>query len=407
MAPLLELAIQVLLGSATTNELSPAVRAGYNHLAENTVATKSLGGIGLSSVSWGFNRMDVFAIGSHGDVQHKYWDGYQWRPSVTDLESLGGEAATSPAAVSWGSDRLDIFNVGKDGNLYHQYWDGKSWQPSFKSWESLGTNLNTSHPLAVTAWGSNRLDVFGIGSDDSGRDALWHKYWDGSSWHPDGSGLESLGGELVSGPAATSWGKGRLDIFALNKHGDLMHKFWDGSNWIGWERIGEDFSSTPTVTSWGENRLDVFGIRSDSKLYHKYWDGSQWSDWEDFGGPLHGTVAATSWGPNRIDIVGWGRDDGHYHYKYWDGHQWNPSAEGWSSKAGKFVSSPSVVSWGQDRLDIYGIWDDNQLAHQTWYGTGWYPEYAEWEKLGGSLTTFSPEDSEEERSAMKLDLKKG
>jgi hypothetical protein len=391
MAPLLEVAIQVLLGSATTNKILSPFRAGYNQVAQNIEAVKSFSGISISSISWAFNRQDVFAIGTQKDVQHKYWDGYQWGPSVTDLESLGGEAATPPATVSWGPNRADIFTVGQDGDLHHKYWDGGSWQPSDKGWETLGGNLSTDYPLTATAWGSNRLDVFGIGPDNFGHDALWHKYWDGSSWRPDGTALESLGGPFVSGPAAVSWGHNRIDVFALNKYGDLLHGFWDGSNWVAWELFGRDFTGVPTAISWGENRLDVFGLRSDSKLYHRYWDGSQWSDWEDFGGPFSGTVAATSWGPNRIDLVGWGRDDRQYHYKYWDGYQWNPSGEGWSSKKGSFASAPSVVSWGKDRLDIYGVWDeagDHQLAHQTWYGSGWYPEFDVWEKLGGNLTTF-------------------
>ena len=41
---------------------------------------------------------------------------------------------------------------------------------------------------SVVSWGSNRLDVFVMGTDS----ALHHKYWDGSSWHD----FESLGGVI-------------------------------------------------------------------------------------------------------------------------------------------------------------------------------------------------------------------
>lgn len=40
---------------------------------------------------------------------------------------------------------------------------------------------------------------------------------------------------------------------------------------------------------------------------------------------------------------------------------------------------------GKDRLDIWGVTDSNKLAHQTWYGSGWYPGPNTWEILGGSL----------------------
>lgn len=111
-------------------------------------------------------------------------------------------------------------------------------------------------------------------------------------------------------------------------------------------------------------------------------------------------------------------EDWHYYYKYYDGYQWNPSEQDWSAKGGDFSSAPSVVSWGENRtsfpmysntlnsscrtppvvllvklmsmltsgLDIYGVTSDHQLGHQTWYGTGWYPDFAAWETLGGNLT---------------------
>jgi len=37
-------------------------------------------------------------------------------------------------------------------------------------------------------------------------------------------------------------------------------------------------------------------------------------------------------------------------------------------------------------LKSFGITEDSQLGHQTWYGSGWYPESG-FEKLGGEYTT--------------------
>jgi len=64
----------------------------------------------------------------------------------------------------------------------------------------------------------------------------------------------------------------------------------------------------------------------------------------------------------------------------------------WYPKGGDFISAPSVVSWVKDadqRLDIFGVTSDNQLGHQTWYGSGWYPGSNEWEKLGGPLEAYA------------------
>jgi hypothetical protein len=47
-----------------------------------------------------------------------------------------------PAAVSWGNNRLDIFGLGTDNQMYHKAWDGQSWLPSAKDWELLGGTFN-------------------------------------------------------------------------------------------------------------------------------------------------------------------------------------------------------------------------------------------------------------------------
>ena len=120
----------------------------------------------------------------------------------------------------------------------------------------------------------------------------------------------------------------------------LGHKYWDGSNWSTWETIKTEFVfyDTPAVISWAENRLDVFAVDRYGELAHIYWTGSQWDE-ENLGGALIGTVAAVSWAVNRIDIVALGADH-EYHYKYFDGSNWSD----WFAKGGNFSSAPSLVS---------------------------------------------------------------
>lgn len=393
MAPFIHLTTQVLLslrGTDITSEKyaaqTPACRHPPKQLSYEIHST-------LAAISWGYNRMDVF--GSHpstGEISHKWFDGYQWGPSVDGLESLGGiKFASAPSAVSWGADRTDIFAIGSLANsqLYHKYWDGHSWQPAEMDWEGLGGDLHDQFPLAVTSWAVDRLDVFGIGQDGE----LYHKYWDGSVWNPSGDQLERLAPdfEFNSGAAAVSWGHNRIDVFAIGAEENMVHIYWDGSQWSEIEDFGGSFHghTAPTAIARAKNRLDVFAVdRYSDTLAHKYWDGSQWSDWGALGGKdldLQGTVAATSWGENRMDLVALG-GDGQYYYKFWDGHQWNPSVSDWYPKNGSFVSSPAMVSWGENRLDIYGVDSEDQLGHQTWYGSGWYPAEDKWEKLGGPLS---------------------
>ena len=326
--------------------------------------------------------MDVYANDGLSDyVSHKWWDGHQWGPSASKLETLGGNLSTAPTAVSWGKDRMDIFAASTKGLLYHKYFDGHSWQPSNADFEKLAIGFDASYSLSACTWGPNRLDVFGIGPGK----AVIHKYWDGYNWRPERS-PENLDGYFTSGPSAVSWGPNRLDIFAVEASGYVQHKYWDGTQWVGWDYLGgPQFFDTPTATSWGPNRIDLFGVGVDGVVYHKTWDGSQWLEWEDMGQSFAGTVGVTSWSVNRLDVVALSESDGGYYYKNWDGTRWNPDLRGWYPKKGNFSSSPAVVSWGPNRLDIFGIDDKAALAHQTWWGEGWYPGPDQWESLGGPI----------------------
>ena len=41
-------------------------------------------------------------------------------------------------SVAWGSNRLDVFVLGTDRALYHKWWNGSSWGPSLTGYEYQG-----------------------------------------------------------------------------------------------------------------------------------------------------------------------------------------------------------------------------------------------------------------------------
>ena len=47
----------------------------------------------------------------------------------------GTVGPASVAAVSWGANRLDIFGLGTDNQMYHKDWDGQQWSAG---WQPLG-----------------------------------------------------------------------------------------------------------------------------------------------------------------------------------------------------------------------------------------------------------------------------
>jgi hypothetical protein len=144
--------------------------------------------------------------------------------------------------------------------------------------------LTTSGP-AVSSYVSNRLDLFIRGTDK----ALWHRWLD-RGWHE----WESLGGILTSGPAAVSgiWEdslggtltKRIISVFVRGTDNALWHKWFDGS-WHDWESLGGVLTSGPAAVSWDKNRIDVFAGVADTILGRTLWDGSSWHDWEEWPYP--------------------------------------------------------------------------------------------------------------------------
>jgi hypothetical protein len=296
--------------------------------------------------------------------------------------------STSGPVVAWGPNRLDAFVIGTDSALYHKWWNGSSWGPSLTGYERQG-GICISRP-EVVAWGPNRLDVFVIGTDS----ALYHKWWNGASWGPSLTGYERQGGICIGPPKAVAWGPNRLDVFVIGTDSALYHKWWNGSSWgpslTGYERLGGICTSPPEAVAWGPNRLDVFVIGTDSALYHKWWNGSAWgpsvSGWERQGGVCTSPPKAVAWGPNRLDVFVIGTDSALYH-KWWNGSSWGPSLTGWQSLGGVCTSPPEVVAWGPNRLDIFVIGTDKALYHKWWNGSSWGPSQTGWERLGGICTS--------------------
>jgi hypothetical protein len=148
-------------------------------------------------------RIEVMATGSSGLIYWRSRGGGAWLNRWSSLGAPfgGGAFDSAPAVVSFGDKTFDVFGLGTDGQMYHRHFDGNRW---VAAWESLGGPAKgkafVCAPAAVAgvsrggAWGPNRLDVFGLGTDGQ----MYHRYFDGKQWLPIAS-WEALGG-----PRATS-----------------------------------------------------------------------------------------------------------------------------------------------------------------------------------------------------------
>jgi hypothetical protein len=326
---------------------------------------ESLGGTVVSppaTVSWGPDRLDVFALGTDHALWHRWWDGANWG----GWESLGGVLTSPPEAVSWGPDRLDVFALGTDHALWHRWWDGANWG----GWETLEGVL-TRRPQAVS-WAPDRLDVFGVGMDN----AVWHTWWDGTAWGK----WESLQGSVFSEVMAVSWGPDRVDLFALGTDNAVWHLWWDGTGWGTWESLRGSLFSEPRALARQPDRLDVFAVGGDNAVWRQWWDGSQWRGWEPLGGSVFLPPSVASWSPNRLDVFAVGTDSA-----LW--HDWTAQADGSVRRNAAKVSQAErdklrdAILALDARLypDGVSLWDKQDAIHQATHVHGG-PAFLPWHR---------------------------
>ncbi|MBJ7598359.1 MAG: hypothetical protein JF922_09780 [Candidatus Dormibacteraeota bacterium] len=247
---------------------------------------------------------------------------------VPTWDSLGGALSGGPGAAAWASNRLDVFGRGTDSGLWHRWWNGSAWG----GWESIGGVLAAGTAPAAVSWSFGRLDVVVQGSDG----AVWHTWFEGNSW----GGWESLGGHVTSSPSVASWGSGRLDVLARGDDNGLWHRWFDRGVWSSWEPLGGGLAAAPGATGRGPGALDVFVKGTDGQLWHLWWGASGWWGWEGLGGQVASAPAASSWGSGRIDVVALGPTHELRHL-YWSG-QWSL----WLSRGGSGTSDPALTSPG-------------------------------------------------------------
>ena len=263
------------------------------------------------------------------------WSGWQGAPGATN---------GSPSVTSTSTGRIDLFTRGSGNALYHTWFDGTSWQPS----ENLGGSLS-SDPASLSG-ANGQLDVFARGQDQS----LYHTWFDGTTWH----WWEPLGGSLKSAPAATSSASGRLDVFAQGPDSALYQKSFSSGTWSSWTRVGGSLTSKAAVVSSSAGQIDAFARGQDFAMYHlsSTDSGATWGSWERLGGYLTSAPGVASWGTGRLDIFALSRDNAVYHM-WFDGMSWIR----WNSLGGSATSDPAATSWGAGHIGLFARGQDQTI----------------------------------------------
>lgn len=263
-----------------------------------------------------------------------------------------------------------------------EYWDGANPEYArrnngFSDWDSSPGGALNSSPGAAS-WGRGRIDAFALGTDDQ----MWH--WDGTRW------ALPIGGTLRRvNPAATSWAPNRLDVFPVGTTGRVLHSYWNGSGWGGYEDLGVPPSGLMANTgvaaaSWGRGRLAVYATNAQGRVFQKLYDeqpgGRGWGGWTALptGVRTNDSPAAASWAPGRIDVFVRGNDsalwtisrDTHLPAMGWFNHT---GRRGWGSLRTLIESAPAVASWAPGRLDVFArsLGTTPRLVQMTRSDGGW------------------------------------
>lgn len=243
----------------------------------------------------------------------------------------GVNFVSAPAAVSWGVNRIDVFAIDANAHLGHLFTTNGGVSVGVDDWGTLPAPYYFWSKPEVASWGAGRLDVFVRGANFSaGVSLIFHRSWDDgadSGWVP--MGALPGGVAINSAPAAVSAqyenanGRLDLDVFVQGDDGILYHSSTvDGAAFTGWESWGSPPSPAvgdPDAASWGPashasvapigpRRLDVFFTAQNGTLLHRWSvNGSNTTGGWDVWNPPAGTtfvagVAAVGMGDQRLMV---------------------------------------------------------------------------------------------------------
>lgn len=212
------------------------------------------------------DRVDQAVRSPGDDVIERHRVGGTWSPFI----SLGGLTNAAPDEAAW-PNHVDVVVRGRDGGVWEKAATSGTFAPA---WTPLGGFI-LNGPSAVS-WGTDRTDVFVRGGDN----ALWANAWVVDHW----AGWYSLGGGLNSGPDAASPAVNILDVFAVGGDGAMWHRRWSGASWSEWRSLGGQFTSGPGSVAIGGGQVVVTGRGADGALWRNIFNGTTWSGWATLGG---------------------------------------------------------------------------------------------------------------------------
>jgi V8-like Glu-specific endopeptidase len=328
-----------------------------------------LGNAGMTAVSWGPDRNDIFIRGLTNAAHHKAQIGSSFFPVNGGWDFNGGAMFGKIGVTSRAVNVFDMFirANGTPGPICTKSWVN-AWVPSVDGWTCFADTLAKGSP-AATNTGSDRLHVLFRADNNH----VIEKAWTGAGgW----AATVDLGGSTIHDVAVESRTPLVWDAFIRNSgNGQLCTKsrsnttLWPAGT--GWFCFAGAFAfSEPTVVSSGANNLDVFFVGTDNGIWHMSFRGAAgWTGPHSLGGLTRMPIAAVSRSANQVDIFVVGLD-GAIYTKANNGTAWWPSQTGWAGLGGDMLDVVAT-SWGPSRIDLFARDRSLQPRHRFWNGSAW------------------------------------
>ncbi len=125
-----------IVGLGTDNQMYHSTGASWEGLGGTFASVPAIVETGTP-----VNTVDVFALGSDNQMYHKSKGlSGSWQP---DWTALGGVFNSAPAGAwvnlsATGDSQAHVVAIDTKNEMQHKYFDGTSWHPSLTGWEALG-----------------------------------------------------------------------------------------------------------------------------------------------------------------------------------------------------------------------------------------------------------------------------
>jgi hypothetical protein len=300
---------------------------------------------------------------------------------VPGLGCMTDKMKSAPSCVARDANHIDCYARGVDDKTWGKHWDSIN---GWGDWESaLGGTTNAAP--AVASLNSSNLEVVARGVGDS---ALYIKTWNGTSWTANWTLIPGTTGNTAGGAACVGHDGSHLSCAVPWKDGKIYFADRSSGTWSSWQNTDLVSSVAPGISTWGSGRLDVFangsnGSGQTDNLIHVWTNnnGASWNNFvEDLGGDLKGAPACIGRNPHSgsfgwtgdLDCFARGSND-HIWQRTFDPdtNTWG----GWIDRSGAVIDAPGVASRSGLLLDLFvigqngAIWQNSSTdGGSTWGG---------------------------------------